>query len=405
MKDKICKNQFGFRPKHSTTDLMIMTIEGIVRNLDSEGFVIPCFFDLGKAFDTLPHKGILDKLEHYGVRGVAKDLFASYLANRSQECLVNGCLSDSTLLTIGVPQGSILGPLLFIIYINDIQKSSPETLLGMYADDTSMIIPGKTLTEAVMKTKETLSTLGEWFASNKLSLSPAKCKYAVMSRKLQTQAHPTTFEIYNKNMKEIRTNTDSCNNPLVGLLITEKLSYEDQIHSMLGKLRKGLYALRANKALPPFAKKNIYFATVHSHLGYAGIMLGCAPKGLISKIRNIQNKALRILVDARYNENADPIYKKLKILKVEDIYAYQACVYGWRYFKGDLPEAIANLIETCNARSMMLKTGNFNLKTLSNLSPIEFIKENWNRLPIGIKKTAKFVEFKTQLRNLIMANY
>ena len=405
MKDKICKNQFGFRPKHSTTDLMIMTIEGIVRNLDSEGFVIPCFFDLGKAFDTLPHKGILDKLEHYGVRGVAKDLFASYLANRSQECLVNGCLSDSTLLTIGVPQGSILGPLLFIIYINDIQKSSPETLLGMYADDTSMIIPGKTLTEAVTKTKETLSTLGEWFASNKLSLSPAKCKYAVMSRKLQTQAHPTTFEIYNKNMKEIRTNTDSCNNPLVGLLITEKLSYEDQIHSMLGKLRKGLYALRANKALPPFAKKNIYFATIHSHLGYAGIMLGCAPKGLIGKIRNIQNKALRILVDARYNENADPIYKKLKILKVEDIYAYQACVYGWRYFKGDLPEAIANLIETCNARSMMLKTGNFNLKTLSNLSPIEFIKENWNRLPIGIKKTAKFVEFKTQLRNLIMANY
>ena len=226
-----------------------------------------------------------------------------------------------------------------------------------------------------------------------------------MSSKLQTQAHPTTFEIYNKKMKEIRKNTDSCNNPLVGLLITEKLSYEDQIHSMLGKLRKGLYALRANKALPPFAKKNIYFATVHSHLGYAGIMLGCAPKGLISKIRNIQNKALRILVDARYNENADPIYKKLKILKVEDIYAYQACVYGWRYFKGDLPEAIANLMETCNARSMMLKTGNFNLKTLSNLSPIEFIKENWNRLPIGIKKIAKFVEFKTQLRNLIMNNY
>ena len=134
-------------------------------------------------------------------------------------------------------------------------------------------------------------------------------------------------------------------------------------------------------------------------------MLGCAPKSLISKIRNIQNKAVRILVDARYNENADPIYKKLKILKVEDIYAYQACGYGWRYFKGDLPEAIANLMETCNARSMMLKIGNFNLKTLRNLSPIEFIKENWNRLPIGIKKIAKFVEFKTQLRNLIADNY
>ena len=405
MKDKICINQFGFRPKHSTTDLMIMTIEGIVRNLDSEGFVIPCFFDLGKAFDTLPHDGILDKLEHYGVRGVAKDLFASYLADRSQECLVNGCTSETTPLTIGVPQGSILGPLLFIIYINDIQKSSPETLLGMYADDTSMIVPGKSLNEAVTKTRETLNTLGEWFASNKLSLSPAKCKYAVMSKKLQTQAHPTTFEIYNKEMKEIRNNTDSCNNPLVGLLITERLSYDDQINSMLGKLRKGLFALRANKSLPTFAKKNIYFATIHSHLGYAGIMLGCAPKGLISKIRNIQNKAVRLLVDAKYNENSDPIYKKLKILKVEDIYAYQACSYGWRYFKGDLPEAIASLMETCNARTMMLKNRNFNLKTLRNLSPIEFITEKWNRLPIEIKRTGKFIEFKTHLLKMIVDNY
>ena len=382
-----------------------MTIEGIVRNLDSEGFVIPCFFDLGKAFDTLPHKGILDKLEHYGVRGVAKDLFESNLTNRTQECLVNGCASESTPLTIGVPQGSILGPLLFIIYINDIQKSTPETLLGMYADDTSMIVPGKTLNEAITKTKSTLNTLGEWFASNKLSLSPAKCKYAVMSRRLTTQTHPTKFEIYNKEMKEIRKDTDSCNNPLVGLLVTERLSYEDQINSMIGKLRKGLFALRANKSLPTFAKKNIYFATIHSHLGYAGIMLGCAPKGLVSKIRNIQNKAMRILVDAKYNESADPIYKKLKILKVEDIFVYQACGYGWRYFKGDLPEAIANLMSTCNARSMMIMNRKFKLTSLRNLSPIEFIAENWNRLPIEIKKTQKFVEFKSKLRNLMVDNY
>ena len=336
---------------------------------------------------------------------MAKDLLTSYLSNRSQECLVNGYISDSTPLTIGVPQGSILGPLLFLIYINDIQKSSPDTLLGMYADDTSMIIPGRTLNEAVTKTRETLSTLGEWFASNKLSLSPAKCKYAVMSRKLLTQNQPTKFEIYNKEMKEIRKNTDSCNNPLVGLLITERLSYDDQIHSMIGKLRKGLYAIRANKALPTFAKRNIYFATIHSHLGYAGTILGCAPKGLINKLRNIQNKAVRILADAKYNESADPIYKKQKILKVEDIYTYQACKYGWRYFKGDLPEAISNLMETCNARSKMLKTRNFKLKTLKNLSPIEFITEKWNRLPIGIKNLEKFEAFKTQLRNLIISEY
>ena len=110
-------------------------------------------------------------------------------------------------------------------------------------------------------------------------------------------------------------------------------------------------------------------------------------------------------VDAKYNESADPIYKKLKILKVEDIFVYQAWGYGWRYFKGDLPEAIANLMSTCNARSMMIMNRKFKLTSLRNLSPIEFIAENWNRLPIEIKKTQKFVEFKSKLRNLMVDNY
>ena len=114
---------------------------------------------------------------------------------------------------------------------------------------------------------------------------------------------------------------------------------------------------------------------------------------------------MRIIADAKYNESADPIYKKLKILKVEDIHAYQACGYGWRYFKGYLPEAISDLMETCNARSKMLKTRNFQLKTLKNLSPIEFITEKWNRLPIGIKNVEKYEAFKTQLRNLIINEY
>ena len=97
-------------------------------------------------------------------------------------------------------------------------------------------------------------------------------------------------------------------------------------------LRCGNYALRANKFLPTYAKKNIYFATMHSHLGYAGEILGCAPKNLINKVRTIQNSAIRILGDVKYNANTDPLYKKFSILKVDDIFTYQACGYGWRFF-------------------------------------------------------------------------
>ena len=405
MEDKICPNQFGFRPKHSTTDLMIITLEGILGNLDSGGYAIPCFFDLGKAFDTLPHEGILNKLEYYGVRGLAKDLFSSYLNNRSQECLVNGCRSKVTPLTIGVPQGSILGPLLFIIYINDIQQAAPRTLLAMYADDTSMVIPGKTFAETVAKTRETLDILGEWFAANKLSLSPAKCKYAVISRNLKTHPIVTEFKIYNKEMKEIREHSDSPNNPLVGLLVNERLRLDDQVFSILSKIRSGIFALKSNRSLPTLAKKNIYFATIHSHLGYGGPILGCAPMNLIKKIKSVQNSAIRILADANYNANTDPLFKKFNILKVEDIFTYQSGVYGWRFINKELPHAISALMETSSERALTIRPRKFNLTTLRNLSPIEFITESWNKIPIEIKRTSKLQSFKELLRKNIISKY
>ena len=403
MEDKICPNQFGFRPKHNTTDLMIITLEGILGNLDSGGYAIPCFFDLGKAFDTLPHEGILNKLEYYGIRGLAKDLFSSYLSNRSQECLVNGCLSKSTPLTIGVPQGSILGPLLFIIYINDIQQAAPDTLLAMYADDTSMVIPGRSIEETVSKTRETLDILGEWFAANKLSLSPAKCKYAVISKNLKTHPSTTEFKIYNKEMKEIREHSDSPNNPLVGLLINERLRLNDQVSSILSKIRSGIFALKSHRSLPTLAKKNIYFATIHSHLGYGGTILGCAPMHLITKIKSVQNSAIRILADAKYNAPTDPLFKKFNILKVEDIFEYQAGVYGWRFINNEVPKAISELMEPSSDRALTIRK--FKLTTLRNLSPIEFIIESWNRIPVDIKRTAKFQNFKELLRKNIISKY
>ena len=405
MDDKLCWNQFGFRPNHSTTDLMIFTIENICRQLNHSGFSIPLYFDLGKAFDTLPHSTLLRKLEYYGIRGVANDLMLSYLSGRSQTVIVNNTSSSPANIDIGVPQGSILGPLLFIIYINDIQKAAPEATIGCYADDTTAIIPGDSPQDNISRAKETLNKLGDWFSANKLSLSPTKCKYALMSKNRKTATWNTRLEIYGKNLTEIRKDTDSSSNPLVGLLMTERLSYDEHTKTLAGKLRSGIYALKANRHLPSIAKKNIYFACIHSHISYAGLILGTAPPSCTKQIANIQKKAIRILADASYNDPPNESHKKMHIMKTEDIFKTQACIYGWKFIHKKLPKAIDQFMEPCNERALHIKHSRFNLTSIKKLSPIDFITSEWNKLPRHIKESGSINTLKKSLCKHFIEGY
>ena len=175
MKDKLTNEQFGFRPKHSTSDLMIYLMEKINEILNQDKFSMVLFFDLAKAFDTLDHNILFSKLERYGIRGTPLDLIKSYLTNRSQRVVINNISSSELPITIGVPQGSILGPLLFLIYINDINQAVSTAKLGLYADDTTAIIGAKERNELVTKSSLALNELRNWFSCNKLSLSPTTC--------------------------------------------------------------------------------------------------------------------------------------------------------------------------------------------------------------------------------------
>ena len=405
MDDKLCWNQFGFRPNHSTTDLMIFTVENICRQLDQHGFSIPLYFDLGKAFDTLPHPTLLRKLEYYGIRGIALDLMSSYLSERSQTVIVNNTPSSPAEINIGVPQGSILGPLLFIIYINDIQKAAPNATIGCYADDTTAVIPGESPNDNINKAKDTLCKLGNWFSANKLSLSPTKCKFALMSKNRRTATWNTSLEIYGKKLTEIRKETDSSNNPLVGLLMTERLSYEEHTKALASKLRSGIFALKSNRHLPNIAKKNIYFACIHSHISYAGLILGTAPPSCTKQITTIQRKAVRILANANYNDPANESFKKMHIMKITDIFRTQACIYGWKFINKKLPLAIDHFLEICNERALHIKHRRFNMVTLKHLSPIDFITREWNQLPLNIKESPSINSLKKSLCNYFIERY
>ena len=174
-------SQYGFRKKLSTSMALLSLTEEISRSMDNKNFTVGVFIDLAKAFDTVNHRILLDKLKYYGLRGTTNDWFKSYLENRKQFVVINKTSSNLSTITCGVPQGSILGPLLFILYFNDLNTVSDVIRTIMFADDTNLFITGKNLDEIKIQLNEKLKTISLWFQTNLLSLNVSKTSYIIFT--------------------------------------------------------------------------------------------------------------------------------------------------------------------------------------------------------------------------------
>ena len=174
--DIFSKFQFGFRENHSTTHALLTLIDKVTHALDTFSHTIGIFLDFSKAFDTINHEILLAKLSHYGIRGKALEWFTSYLSNRSQFVHVNGFNSQKKTITCGVPQGSLLGPLLFVIYINDFHRSSEKLSFILFADDSNLFFSHPDPNILARTVNEELKKVIQWIYANKLSLNIQKPK-------------------------------------------------------------------------------------------------------------------------------------------------------------------------------------------------------------------------------------
>ena len=177
--------QYGFRKKHST-EYAVMALQNYVNNAFERGeYVVGIFLDLSKAFDTLNKDILLNKLHRYGIRGTPNKWIRSYLTGRSQQTILTSkdILSDNSRIDIGVPQGSILGPILFLIYINDLPNFNKEVFTLMFADDSSLFLSGPNLDELMLKVKKAIIEVKAWIDTNKLSLNLGKTKYMIFTKR------------------------------------------------------------------------------------------------------------------------------------------------------------------------------------------------------------------------------
>ena len=196
--------QFGFRKSHSTYMALMVLMDKLNKSLDDGNMVIGIFLDFSKAFDTVDHDILLFKLSHYGIRDNALLWFKSYLSNRNQFVAYDGVRSSLKTIKCGVPQGSILDPLLFLIYINDLRNVCGNSLPILFADDSNIFTVGKKLDDIEKLINKELADISMWLNANRLSLNIKKTRYMVFSRKKRTDKK-IDIKINNHSISETKS--------------------------------------------------------------------------------------------------------------------------------------------------------------------------------------------------------
>ena len=223
MNNIINDSQFGFRAKHNTTHALLTCIGNISHAIDQRLHTIGIFLDLSKAFDTINHDILLHKLFHYGIRGKALEWFRSYLSNRKQFVDLNNNLSTSRPINCGVPQGSLLGPLLFIIYINDFYKSSEILTFILFADDSNLFYSHSNPNTLLSTMNIELKNILEWIKANRLSLNILKTNFMLFSNTLQK----LPGEIYINGTPLVKVSSTR----FLGLTFDDKLNWKTHTHT------------------------------------------------------------------------------------------------------------------------------------------------------------------------------
>lgn len=375
--DLLNSSQYGFRSNRSTTHAVLTLIDELVSNLEKGNNSIITLCDLTKAFDCVPHSVLLDKFRYYGITGTALRLIQTYLKNRKQCVSVNNSTSDLKTVTHGVPQGSVLGPILFIIYINDLcYYMSPSTCI-LFADDTTLMSSAENFDSLLRLSKETEEKVETWFRANKLLLSPEKTQRLTIST----------------NRKLVVGNTAK----LLGVVLDDSLSWSSHVDLLSRKLSSSIYLFRKLKhLLSSEMLRASYFALFHAHINYAVILWGNSSHAI--RIFRQQKQIVRILANIGPKEHCRQWFIKLSILSLPSLFIFVSLLEIHK----NVNAYTTNMeIHNHDTRSRnLLRTRRFRLATSKRNS---LNLELYNKLPDRLK-TLPYNIFKNKIKRCLLAN-
>ena len=342
------ENQYGSRKCHSTELAALELVDRLFKHLDDGKIPVSVFLDLSKAFDTLNHAILIDKLKYYGLNETSLNWFRSYLHDRQQYTEYNGTCSDVINLTTGVPQGSILGPLVFIIYMNDIHVATSNFKAILYADDTNLLSPmcsfsssnslnPTNLTEVTNSINDELSHVYEWLLINKLSVNVSKTKFMIFHH--QQRRIDTLIPDLKLDFEPIEHVSEF---NFLGLTLDEHLSWKPHVQKVANKTSRTIGILRRLKNIIPISVlRTVYNTLILPHFHYCILSWGFR----MGRLKLLQKRAVRVMSGSRYNAHTDPLFKKLHLVKLSDLFTLNVYKIYYKLRHVSLPTYVANVFK------------------------------------------------------------
>ena len=400
----LVEQQYGFRKARSTSLAIIQLIEDITNANEKKKFTAGVFIDLKKAFDTIDHSLLLKKLEHYGVRGVSNDWMRSYLSNREQYVSFNSFKSDLKSISCGVPQGSILGPKLFILYINDICNVSKILQFVLFADDTNIFCSDVNILDLCKNVSLELDKLNIWFAVNKLSLNVSKTNFIIFgNRKYKGEVD---IKINDISIERVYTTK------FLGVLIDHQLNWKEHIDYICNKVSRNIAVIfKASNVLNTKSLHSLYCTLILPYLNYCLENWGNTYESNLNKLFLKQKRVIRIINKANFYAHTTLLFKNLNVLKLKDLVLLKTAIFMYKVFNKSLPR---NLLERFDIKH---ENTFYNLRS-EHYFKLRFARTTqkqmclsfcgiklWNSISEEISKCQTLQLFKSKYKNDLISRY